>query len=184
MKKKQMILFLCLISTLVAKAQDSISVEVPTPVVATPSLTYGYFSYNDVLQAMPDYVAAQRNISALKTQYESEMKRSEDEFNKKYVEFLDGQREFAPSILKKRQAELQDMMAKNVAFKEESVRLLEKAEKDLMEPVKSKLKAAVQRVGKELKLAFVLNTDNNALPYVDDNMGRDITNEVMKAIGK
>ncbi|MBR4698392.1 MAG: OmpH family outer membrane protein [Prevotella sp.] len=182
--KKQMILILCLISALAGKAQDSTHVEVPAPVVATPSLAYGYFSYNDVLQAMPDYVAAQRNIAALKTQYESEMKRSEDEFNKKYVEFLDGQREFAPSILKKRQAELQDMMAKNVAFKEESVRLLEKAEKDLMQPVRNKLNTAIQHVGKELKLAFVLNTDNNALPYVDASMGRDITNEVMKAIGK
>ena len=76
------------------------------------------------------------------------------------------------------------MMAKNVAFKEESVRLLEKAEKDLMQPVRNKLNTAIQHVGKELKLAFVLNTDNNALPYVDASMGRDITNEVMKAIGK
>ena len=141
--KKQMILILCLISALAGKAQDSTHVEVPAPVVATPSLAYGYFSYNGVLQAMPDYVAAQ-----------------------------------------KRQAELQDMMAKNVAFKEESVRLLEKAEKDLMQPVRNKLNTAIQHVGKELKLAFVLNTDNNALPYVDASMGRDITNEVMKAIGK
>ena len=182
--KKQIIFILCLISTLVGKAQDSTNVEAPAQVVAAPSLTYGYFSYNDVLQAIPDYMAAQRNIAALKTQYESEMKRSEDEFNKKYVEFLDGQRDFAPSILKKRQAELQDMMAKNVAFKEESVRLLAKAEKDLMEPVTNKLKAAIQHVGKELKLAFVLNTDNNALPYVDETLGRNITEEIKKAINK
>ncbi|MBR5655782.1 MAG: OmpH family outer membrane protein [Prevotella sp.] len=180
--KKHILLILCLLTTLVGKAQDSTNTETNAPTVA--AMTYGYLSYNEVLQAMPDYAAAQRNITALRTQYESEMKRSEDEFNKKYVEFLDGQREFAPSILKKRQAELQDMMAKNVAFKDESVRLLAKAEKDLMQPVTNKLNNAIKHVGKELKLAFVLNTDNNALPYVDETMGRNITNEVMKAIGK
>ena len=180
--KKPFLLILCFLFTLVGKAQDSTHLETSTPVVVPVS--FGYFSYNEVLQAMPDYTAAQRNITALKTQYESEMKRSEEEFNKKYVEFLDGQRDFAPSILKKRQAELQDMMAKNVAFKDESVRLLAKAEKDLMEPVKNKLNAAIKHVGKELKLAFVLNTDNNALPYVDETLGRDITNELMKAVGK
>ena len=181
--KKTLLIVFCLISVLSTRAQDSISVETPAP-VAAPALAYGYFSYSGVLQSMPDYVAAQRNISALRMHYESEMKRSEDEFNKKYVEFLDGQRDFAPSILKKRQAELQDMMAKNVAFKDESKRLLDKAEHDLMEPVKEKLKDAIQRVGKEQNLAFVLNTDNNALPYVDDTMGRDVSELIMKAIDK
>lgn len=181
--KRHLFLTLCLLCTLFLRAQDSISVQAPV-VAAPPVLTYGFLSYETTLKAMPDYAAAQRNIQALRAQYEGEMKRSEEEFNKKYVEFLDGQRDFAPSILKKRQAELQDMMAKNVAFKEESVRLLEKAEADLMAPVTAKLKEAIQRVGREQKLAFVLNTDNNALPYVDEIHGLDITTMVLKAIGK
>ena len=37
-------------------------------------------------------------------------------------------RDFAPSILQKRQAELQEMMEKNVAFKNESKRLLAQAD--------------------------------------------------------
>src|SRR3712207_1556066 len=81
-------------------------------------LKIGYFSMDSVLQAMPEYVASQKNIADLTAKYEAETKRVEAEFNKKYEEFLDGQRDFAPSILKKRQAELQELMDKNVAFKD------------------------------------------------------------------
>ena len=43
-----------------------------------------------------------------------------DRFNSKYEEFLDGQRSYAKSILEKRQAELRELMEKNIAFKAEA----------------------------------------------------------------
>ena len=84
---------------------------------------FGYFNLSSLIKMVPEYAVAQKNIADLRAKYDAETKRSEDEFNKKYEEFLDGQRDFAPSILQKRQAELQDMMERNVAFKKESQRL-------------------------------------------------------------
>ncbi len=50
------------------------------------------------------------------------MKRATDEFNLKYEAFLDGLKDFAPAIRMKRQAELQELMEKNMAFKQEAAR--------------------------------------------------------------
>ena len=86
---------------------------------------------------------AQRSIDDLRQKYESEMKRSEQEFNAKYEEFLDEQRDLVPAILRKRQTEIQEMMEKNVAFKQEAQRLLKQAETDALTPVKRKLNDAV-----------------------------------------
>ena len=143
---------------------------------------FGYFSYNKVLNAMPEYIAATNNLQTLRQQYDAEMKRVENDFNHKYEEFLEGQRSFAPTILQKRQGELQEMMSKNIAFKEESERLLQQAENDAYAPVRQKLNAVVQEIGRQRGYAFILNTDNNACPYVDSTLAEDITTLIKDAL--
>lgn len=146
------------------------------------TVAFGYFSYDDVMKQMPDYAVAERSLQSLRDKYAAEMKRVEDEFNAKYEQFLDGQRDFAPSILQKRQAELQELMQKNQAFKEQTEELLEQAEQDAYAPLREKLSAAVQRVGQNKGLAFILNTDNNAVPYINPVMGVDVTAAVLNAV--
>lgn len=151
---------------------------------STTLLRYGYISYNDVLQSMPEIEQAQKSLETLRSKYDVEMKRSEDEFNAKYEEFLEAQRDLVPSILRKRQAELQDMMDKNTAFRAEARRLLAQAESDAYAPLHAKLKAAIGEVAAEQGLAFVLNTDNNACPYINPAMGVDVTSLVRARVGK
>ena len=148
---------------------QSVKTETPT------ALRFGYFSFDAVFHTMPGYAIAKHNMDDLRLKYDAETKRSEDEFNSKYEEFLDGQRSFAPSILEKRQAELRELMAKNMAFKAESERLLKQAEDEAYAPLKKQIKAALQKIGKAKGYAFIMNTDQDALPYVDATMGEDIT---------
>ena len=134
-------------------------------------LRFGYFSYREAFETMPGYAVMQRNLNDLKNKYDAETKRAEDEFNKKYEEFLDGQRDFAPSIRNKRQAELMDLMNRNVAFKAEAEA-----------PLKAKLTAVVQRIGRDKGYAFILNTDNDATPYINPASGEDISAVVREAV--
>ena len=147
-------------------------------------LKYGYFSFSEALKAMPAYAIAERDMASLRAKYEEEGKRVEDEFNKKYELFLDGQRDFAPSILQKRQAELQEMMEKNVAFKNESKRLLAQADAESKAALKVRLRAIVARIGADRGYAFILNTDNDAVPYVNNAVGEDINALVKDAVKK
>ncbi|MBO4827367.1 MAG: OmpH family outer membrane protein [Prevotella sp.] len=141
---------------------------------ASAQVRFGYFSYESALKALPDYALTQKRLADLRQQYDTEMQRAEDEFNRKYEEFLDGQREFAPSILQKRQAELQEILNKNLAFKQEANRLLAQAESEAMAPLHEKLSTMLTAIGREQGLAFILNTDNYACPYVDPEQGINI----------
>ena len=136
------------------------------PLLASAQLKFGYFSYQAAFSSMPGYAIAKKNLSTLSGQYNDEMRRAEEEFNKKYEEFLDGQSELAPSILQKRQSELQELMNRNLAFKEEAQRLLKQAEEEA---------DTLKKIGKEQGYAFILNTDNDACPYIDPEQGEDIT---------
>ena len=149
---------------------------------ANAQTRFGYFSFDNVLKSMPDYVMAQRSIDDLRQKYDAEMKRAEDEFNSKYEEFLDVQKDLVPAILRKRQAELQEMMQKNINFKNESQRLLKQAEADAFAPVKNKLYNALTKVGQAQGYAFILNTDGAACPYVNPEMGEDATELIKEAL--
>lgn len=149
---------------------------------ANAQTRFGYFSFDNVLKSMPDYVMAQRSIDDLRQKYDAEMKRAEDEFNSKYEEFLDVQKDLVPAILRKRQAELQEMMQKNINFKNESQRLLKQAEADAFAPVKNKLYNALTKVGQAQGYAFILNTDGDACPYVNHEMGEDATELIKEAL--
>lgn len=152
------------------------------PLIASAQIRFGYLSYNTVLTSMTDYQLAKRSIDDLKLKYDAEMKRSEKEFNEKYEEFLEVQRDLVPSILRKRQGELQEIMEKNIAFKNDAQQLLKQAETDAYAPVKKKLNEAVANVARERGYAFVINTDNDACPYVNPEMGEDATEAVKAAI--
>ena len=149
---------------------------------ANAQTRFGYFSFDNVLKSMPDYVKAQRSIDDLRQKYDAEMMRAEDEFNSKYEEFLDVQKDLVPAILRKRQAELQEMMQKNINFKNESQRLLKQAEADAFAPVKNKLYNALTKVGQAQGYAFILNTDGDACPYVNPEMGEDATELIKEAL--
>ena len=132
---------------------------------------------------MPEYATIQVGLQALRDKYEAEQKRVEDDFNKKYEEFLDGQASFPKSILQKRQSELQEMLDKSIAFKKESQRLLSQAEAEAKAPLKQRLANVLKQVGEARGYAFILNTDGNVAPWLNATMAEDCT-ETVKALLK
>ena len=73
-------------------------------------LRFGYLSYETALAAMPESEGVLQQMNTLREAYEKELQRAEDEFNRKYEDFLEGQKDYPRTILLKRQTELQDMM--------------------------------------------------------------------------
>ena len=146
------------------------------------TMKFGFLSYEAALQSMPDYTLAQNKLAELKAQYQTEAKRVEDEFNRKYEEFLEGQREFPKSILQKRQSELQELMDKNIAFKQQGLDELARAEQEAMAPLRIKLIEALGKIGRERGYAFIVDTDQKALPFINPAMGEDINQTVQDAL--
>ena len=175
---KKTILFLLLtVASLTVTAQEI----TPTDSV---DFKFGYLSYDSVMLAMPDYAARKINMGQLREQYEAEQKRVENDFNMKYEEFLDGQANFPQTILQKRQSELQEMLDKNIAFKKQSQKMLNDAEASMLDAIKTTINMAVKDVAQERGYAFVLNTDKEAVPFVNPAMGEDITEAVKQLLNE
>ena len=145
-------------------------------------LKFGYLSIDSVLLSMPEYAQMQQDMATMRQQYEAEMKRVEDDFNKKYEEFLDGQKNFPKTILQKRQSELQEMLDKNIAFKKEGLQMLNDTEKTQKDVILMMIDMAVKTIGMQRGYAFILNTDANATPWLNPAMGEDITKAVKEML--
>ena len=171
MKKRILLSIFAIMALTTAAAQDVVS-----------GFRFGYLSYEAALKAMPDYTQVQQKMDQMRQQFQAETLRVEDEFNLKYEEFLDGQRDFPKTILQKRQTELQELMERNIRFKEESKKELEQTEKLLLAPLKIRLIEQLGTIARERGYAFIVDTDQKALPYINPSMGEDITQIVQDAL--
>ena len=75
---------------------------------------FGHFDSAEIMQAMPEYTAAQNEIQQLQTQYENDLKRMQDEFQTKYTEFQKEEANLLDAIKQRRMTELQEMDARIV----------------------------------------------------------------------
>ena len=89
---------------------------------------------------------------------------------------------FPNTILQKRQSELQELMERNIAFKENSRAELAQAEKEAMAPLRIRLIEIVGKIGRERGYAFIIDTDKTALPFINPAMGEDINQLVKDAL--
>ena len=162
---------ICHLSFSPVRAQDS-----------TQIYRFGYLSYQAALKAMPDYAIVEKQMADLEQQYQAETKRVEDEFNRKYEDFLDGQRDFPRTILQKRQTELQELMERNIQFKEQGRQELADAEREALAPLRIRLIELLSTIGREKGFAFIYDTDTKALPFLNIDFGEDINQLVQDAL--
>lgn len=178
--RKTLYLLISLIAlSLQVYAQEEIASQ-SQPTAA--QIKIGYFSYEEALCAMPEYSIAQANLKALRSQFDQEMQNGEKEFSEKYETFIEEQHNMASVIREKRQSELQSMMERNVAFRQEAARLMAQAEKDAMTPLREKLSATIKSIAEERAYIMVVNTDSNACPYLSPTMAEDISTLIIDAL--
>ena len=154
----------------------------PSEETTIKTVIIGYLSYDSALMVMPQRSIVEKQLEELTAQYEDELKRVEDEFNQKYEAFLDGRKDFPRTILLKRQTELQQLMQRNVEFREKSRQELQQARDEAYAPLRQQLSEAIATVAQLHKLAIVVNTDANACPFIDPELAIDLNEEVQKAL--
>jgi len=173
---KRRFLMICLVAML------TIAGWAQTESLPMPTAKFGYISYEQALRAMPDYELVQKKLADLRAQYDAELQRVSQDFNIKYEEFLQGQRDFPETILRKRQTELKDLLERNLAFKAESREQLKQAETELLSPLRQILNETLEAIGLEQGLAFIMNTDAGALPFIHPSMGVDVSEFVIQRL--
>lgn len=144
---------------------------------------FAHFKSMDIIPVMPEYTKAQTDIQALQKQYEDEIKRASDEFNKKFAEYQQEQKTLPQNIQERRQKELQELSDKGMQFQQDAQQQLQKAYADMMEPIYKKLEDAVKAIGAAGGYTYVFDLNRTDIPYINDTMSKDVTNDIKTKLG-
>lgn len=144
---------------------------------------FAHFKSMDIIPVMPEYSKAQTYIQKMQKQYEDEIKRASDEFNKKFAEYQQEQKTLPQNIQERRQRELQELQEKGMQFQQDAQQQLQKAYGDMMEPIYKKLEDAVKSVGSTGGYTYIFDLNRTDIPYINEAQSKDVTNDIKTKLG-
>ena len=94
---------------------------------------------------MPEFANMQKQMADMEAKYKSEMQVMEDEYKKKYSDFVAQQDSLTENIKMRRMQELQDMEQRTQNFIQISQQDFQKKQGELFTPIQDKLKNAIKQ---------------------------------------
>ena len=132
---------------------------------------------------MPEYEKAMTDLQELQKQYMDEIKRAEDEFNRKYTEYVQQQDSLPINIAERRQKELQDLAERGQQFQQEVQENLQKAQQEMTAPILKKVEDALIAVGQEGGYVYIFDLSRTSIPYIDTKQSVDVTAALKAKLG-
>ena len=128
-----------------------------------------YVNKLDIINSLPDKTSATERLSTLSENYKQELQIMQNEYNKKYSDFITYQDNLAESIKLRRMQELTDLENRIQNFTNLAQKDIEEHESQLLEPIKEKVNDAIEAVGIEQNFTVIYDLDNPGILFVSPN---------------
>lgn len=123
----------------------------------------------DIINSLPDKVSATDRLNTINQNYRQELQIMQNEYNKKYSDFITYQESLAESIKLRRMQELTDLENRIQNFTKLAQKDIEEHEQLLLEPIKVKINDAVKAVGIEQNFSVIYDLDDSGIIFVSPN---------------
>jgi outer membrane protein len=144
---------------------------------------FGYVNSAEIIQVMPEYAKALKDVQTLEKMYTDEFNSLRTEFEKKGTEFEKMQQDSVPeNILKRRYEDLMQMQQRLQEYAGEIQQNLQKAEMEKMAEIQQKLQTALEAVGKEGSYVCVFDVAGG-VPFINTTLCDDVTAKVKAKLG-
>lgn len=130
--------------------------------------------------AMPEVSSMEKQMADLNEKYKLELKQMQDEYQKKYSDFIAQQDSLTENIKLRRMQEIQDIQGRMDNFMQVAQQDVQKKQQELIQPVQEKIQKAIKSVGDEKGYTYII--DPAALLYTGSN-AIDATSFVKTKLG-
>lgn len=152
------------------------------PLGAMAQAKFAHINSQEIITMMPEFTKAQADLEAMSKKYQEEMQRTQNEFNKRYQEFVAQADSLPKTIAERRQKELQDMAQRQEQFQQEAYQAMQQAQQDAMTPIYKKLDDAIQAVGKAEGVVYIFDIARTQIPFIG-SQSIDVTGKVKTQLG-
>ena len=140
---------------------------------------FGKVNTQQIMQALPDVAKANGEMEALQKQKENDLKSMQDELQRKADEYQKGASTMAATMKQQKETELQTLQQKIQQAYQDGQQELQKKSSELMQPILTKVRAAIDAVGKAGNFTYIF--EEGAAVYAGTNVV-DVTKEVQSKI--
>ena len=130
-------------------------------------VTVAYVNTTDLLNAFPAKEAATQKLLALSENYKKELELMQNEYNKKYSDYITYQGSLAENIKLRRMQELTELGNKMQQFMQLAQKDIEMQEKIMLEPLKKQISDAIRQVGIEQNYTVIYDLSNPGIAFVN-----------------
>ena len=144
---------------------------------------FGHIKTQEILTVMPEYTKAQTDINTMQKQYQDEMKRVEDDFQKKFTAYQQEQANLPKNIQERRQKELQQLSERGMQMQQDAQQQLQQSWLEMLEPIAKKIDDAIKAVGQEGGYVYIFDLNTTQIPFVNETLSTDVTGAVKAKLG-
>ena len=140
----------------------------------------GVVRWNDITAVMPEVAAMENEMMVLQQTYQSELQSLENEYNRKYADFMAQGDSLTDNIKALRMQEINDLGSRHENLSQMAQQDVQKKYEELFTPIQDKALKAIEQVGEENGFTCVFHSQQ--LLYTGKNC-EDITDKVKAKLG-
>ncbi|WP_029904759.1 OmpH family outer membrane protein [Prevotella sp. 10(H)] len=125
-----------------------------------------FVNSNELLETIPEKVAASKTINDLNKKYKDELQVMQNDYNKKYSDFISYQNSMAENVRLRRMQELYELERQINNFMKVAQDDIQNQEQVLIAPLRQKVKDAIYQVGMEQGFVCIYDLANPAIAFV------------------
>ena len=162
---KKLIVFLMMVLPLGAFAQD---------------VKIAFVNTQEVITAMPELAAMEKQMTEINENYKKELKQMQDEYQKKYSDYIAQQDSLTENIKLRRMQEIQDIQERINNFLQVAEQDVQKKQQELFTPIQQKVQTTSKAVGDEKGYMYIIDPSVllykgtsavDATPFVKSKLG-------------
>lgn len=151
-------------------------------VAAQTAQQIAFVNSNNVLDVMPERIEASKKLTDLNRKYQDELQVMQNDYNKKYTDFISFQTSMAENIRLRRMQQLYELERELNEFMKVAQEDIQNQEKQMLDPLRQRVKEAITQIGIEHGFICIYDLANPTIAFVTPN-ATDITPLVMQKLG-
>lgn len=136
-------------------------------VATTQPITIAYVNSNDILEGFQEKEVATEKLQTLNDNYKKELQLMQNEYNKKYSDYITYQSSLSDNIKLRRMQELTELESRIQQFMTLAQEDIKQQEQVLILPLKEKIMNAIKQVGIEHNFTVIYDLADSGIAFIN-----------------
>ena len=126
--------------------------------MAISAQKFGHINTQELFAIMPEVNQVRLKMDTINNQYENQLASMNEEFQRKYQDYVSQEATMADAIKQIRQQELQEMQQRIQLFYQTAEQDIQKKQQELLAPVHEKMTKAIKAVGEREGYTYIFDS--------------------------